>query len=216
MSVAVSVIVPLAVGEELWRSLLPRLEGVGEVLLVSTQAAPDDWEAVKIPSARWWRCDRGGRAAQMNFAATVATGEYLWFVHADSRPPERVAAILQDAIRVRPAALHYFDLRFYDGGWKMRLNEWGVRWRCRLFGNPFGDQAFCLSAAAFKRLGGYDETAPYGEDHLLVLRAGREGVPVRSVGAVMGTTARRYDREGWWRTVLLFQRLWWAQWRQRG
>lgn len=160
-------------------------------------------------------CCRGrGRAAQMNEAAEVAGNPFLWFVHADSRPAPNAGDVLRRALGdSRGEALWFFGLRFYDGGRKMRINEWGVRWRCRLFGNPFGDQAFCLSAGLFVRLGGYDEAVAYGEDQVLALRARRAGARLVALAAVVGTSARRYEQFGWWRTVGLYQGLWWRQWR---
>ena len=56
--------------------------------------------------------------------------------------------------------------------------------------------------------------ADYGEDHLLVLRARRRDIKVRRINAIVGTSARRYLREGWWRTVLLYRRLWMRQYRE--
>ena len=150
----------------------------------------------------------------MNAAAESADGELLWFVHADSRLPDNFAAVVSRAVAA-PAALYYFDLYFYDGGARMIFNEWGVRLRCAIFGNPFGDQAFVVRRDLFVRLGGYSESAAAGEDHLFVLRAARTGTPVRRLGAAIGTSARTYMSRGWWRTVRDYQKIWWRQWRAR-
>ena len=44
-----------------------------------------------------------------------------------------------------------------------------------LAGCAVGDQGFCLSATDLKGLQGYPEQASYGEDHLLVWKAGSMG-----------------------------------------
>lgn len=214
MTPAVSIIIPLSANETLWRQLLPLLPlaDEDELIIAAGEPAPADWLAT--PHRQWRQCDAGGRAAQMNAAAAAARNDFLWFVHADSRPPAEALPLLKTALAHSPTALHYFRLRFYDGGSKMRLNEWGVRLRCHLFKNPFGDQALCLSAALFNQLGGYDENAAYGEDHLLVLRARRSGVAILPVAAAVATSARRYMTRGWWNTVCRYQYLWWRQWRQ--
>lgn len=217
---AISAIVPLAADDDAWRALLPQLAAADEVIVAAAAPPPPDWKTAAPPRAQWLQTAKSGRAAQMNAAAVAARGEFLWFVHADSRLSVTTTAAvgtvtrLRAAVAARPDALHYFDLRFYDGGARMRLNEWGVRLRCRVFGNPFGDQALCLARERFFALGGYDETAPYGEDHLLVLAAGRRQVPIRRIAAPVGTSARRYIKHGWWRTIRLYQKLWLAQWRQ--
>ena len=223
---AISIIIPLAAGESLWQQLLPLLHTAAgdEIILAAAEPAPADWHAP--PRTRWLDCrkdnngddsdsgSRSGRAAQMNAAAAAAQNPYLWFVHADSRPAANALPLLRQALAAKPHALYYFRLTFYDGGWKMRINEIGVRWRCRLFHNPFGDQALCLAASLLQQLGGYDSRAPYGEDHLLALGARRQNIPLICLAAHIGTSARRYQQQGWWKTIFLFQRLWWKQWQQ--
>ncbi|MGI9338977.1 MAG: hypothetical protein ACR2P4_10775 [Gammaproteobacteria bacterium] len=215
----VSIIVPVAAGEEMWRRPFEWDIPADWQLIIA--AAPN----TKTPpitgnKARWLACPRQGRAAQMNAAAACADNEWLWFVHADTvlcaDTCQKLRAAIGDYRQPDTAKtpILYFDLRFVDGGAKMRINEWGVRLRCALFGNPFGDQALCLTQAALRHIGGYDEDADYGEDHLLVLRARQKGIGVRRIPAAVGTSARRYLREGWWRTVLLYRRLWVRQYRK--
>jgi rSAM/selenodomain-associated transferase 1 len=66
---------------------------------------------------------------------------------------------------------------------------------------PFGDQGFCLSNEQFCRLGGFNESLQYGEDHDLIWRAHRAGISVKRVPAPIATSARKYRREGWLRTT---------------
>lgn len=176
---AFSVIVPLTAAEPPPEELL--------------SALPDDMEVILA---------RGGtRAESLDAGAAVARGAFLWFVHADTRLPGDAAEALRAAVRRAPDALHFFDLRF-DGPAVMALNGAGVRLRSRLLRLPFGDQALCLDAGLFRRLGGYPAVAR-GEDHLLVWRAHRAGVPVRPVGASVTTSSRRYRARGWARTTAL-------------
>ena len=209
----ISVIAPLGGGgvpEDFWG----QFAGAREVIVAAREAAPPGWR--DTDSRRWLQCERAGRGEQMNAAAAAAVGDFFWFVHVDSRFDNPAAAMdaLCAAAAEAPSAVHYFDLRFYDGGWKMRLNEWGVRFRCRCFGNPFGDQALGVSREVFFAAGGYPESggAAAGEDHLFVLRAKKLGHPARPTGAVVQTAADKYLRHGWLRTVLRYQKIWMGQW----
>ncbi len=170
------------------------------VPLARGEAEPADLLAV-LPRTFELVLARGGtRASSMNRAAAAATGRNLWFVHADtSITPDGIEALLRRL--TAGDALHYFDLRF-DGGALMRLTELGVGFRSRVLGIPFGDQALCIPAPAFRALGGYDETLDCGEDHVLVRRARRAGLPVRATGASVVTSARKYRQNGWFRTTL--------------
>jgi hypothetical protein len=80
---------------------------------------------------------------------------------------------------------------------------------------PFGDQGLVLARSTMAALGGFDESAPYGEDHLLVWAAHRGGVPLRATGARLLTSARKYQERGWLQTtsahVLLTYRQAWPE-----
>ncbi len=190
-----------------------------EVLLVAADAlsrpAPPGWpEAVALRQIATTR----GRARQMNEGAAAARGAWLWFLHADTRfTPGTLPALLRFLARGEPA-IGWFDLAFRaDGPRLARLNAWGANRRSAWLGLPFGDQGLVLPAEAFARLGGYDEAAPYGEDHLLVWAAHGEGLPLRRLGAGISTSARKYARRGWGATTWLHWRLTalqaWGAWR---
>lgn len=159
----------------------------------------------------------GTRASAMNAGAARASGTTLWFVHADTILGENALDCVRIAAKERQDAIGYCDLRF-DGGGLMRLTDLGVLFRSRILRLPFGDQALVMPAALFQRLGGYPEDAPYGEDHLLVWRAHRTGVPVRPIGALVGTSACKYRVRGWLlmtlRHLSMTIRQAWPEWRE--
>ena len=143
-----------------------------------------------------------GRASQQNLGAAGAQTAYLWFLHADSRlAPDTLPALAAFLARDE-CSLGYFDLRFLDDGprW-MRLNAVGAWLRSRWLGLPFGDQGFVLPRDAFERLNGFDTRLSWGEDHDLVWRARRAGLPLRALNASLYTSARKYAERGWWRTT---------------
>ncbi len=160
-----------------------------------------------------------GRAEQMNNGAKAATGQFFWFVHADSRLAANTLSSLHQAMKAHPDRLIYFDLRFLaDASPLMPLNALGVRLRSRLLQTPFGDQGFCLHRDIFDKINGFPEGEAYGEDHLFVWRARQQGVKLFPTGTTLFTSARKYKKNGWLRTTLLHQYLWlkqaWPQWRK--
>jgi len=210
-----SIVVPIGPGESAWRALLGDLQGVPvdvELLLVGVDAAPPELDALSGVLAgrlRWLQASKG-RASQQNAGAAAARGNWLCFLHADSRL-EAAAVRALAAVAQRAAALYHFDLGFFDGPALLRLNALGANLRSRLFGLPFGDQGLCLPRADFQRLGGFDERLPRAEDHALVWAAHRAKLPVRRLGARLRTSGRRYAEAGWLRTTLRFLALSWTQ-----
>lgn len=204
MGAPLAIVVPLAPGEQAWRGLLPSLlaSTVSDVVVVHTHdARPDDLPGDERRVLRV--ASRQGRAVQLNAGAAATQASWLWFLHADSRLStasfERLARFLATA----PTGIGYFDLRFLDDGpGLVRINEWGARLRSRWLGLPFGDQGFVMRRETFHGLGGFDETLTGGEDHALVWRARRAGVPLEPIRADLWTSARKYHRSGWLRTTL--------------
>lgn len=208
MTHTISIVIPLAAGETAGAELLSDLRrwAVGtEILLVGTGAVPEglrDWLEPDASRPVRWIVAQAGRARQMNAGAQAAEGNFLWFLHADTRLTDGSAEALLRSIAAEPEALHFFSLRFlHDGPTMMRLNAWGAGFRSRVLGMPFGDQGLCLSATRFRELGGFDETLPLAEDHWFVQHARRSGVQLRWTGGTIKTSARKYRERGWWKTT---------------
>lgn len=199
---ALSIVVPVGPGDESWRDLVtalaPQLGPDEELVLSATEPRPPSG----VPAAAAWLQGPPGRARQLNAGAAAARGRWLWLLHADSHLPPEALPALRRRLAAGTRTLWFFDLRFHDDGPPlMRLTAAGARFRSRVLGLPFGDQGLALARDAFEMLGGFPESARYGEDHLLVWAARRAGMAVRPVGPPIGTSARKYRRDGWWRTT---------------
>lgn len=218
-----AIIIPLAPGDTSWTTLLQDLMHLpAGVELIFTGPKPPQAARPTVSSLAgdrhrisWIRTPLG-RARQMNTAARATKRRFLWFLHADSRIDRASIDKLGRALTTTPGAIHYFDLAFDTGGLPfMALNNGGVWVRSHWLGMPFGDQGFCLERELFLLLGGYDEEAPYGEDHLLIWKARRAGVPIKCTGARLVTSPRKYQDRGWlattWRHVSLTAKQAWPE-----
>ncbi len=219
---SLSVIVPLAPGEDEWQPLLEQLAALppgSEVIVVCADDVPRPPPPAWPVQLRYHTCrSEPGRARQQNLGARVANGDWLWFVHADSRLRAETLPALQDFIAQGNESLAWFSLAFrQDGPRWTALNAAGANWRAHRLGLPFGDQGLLLPRARFEALHGFDEHVAYGEDHLLVWAARQAGLPLRHIPAVLETSARKYARYGWLRTTFRHWRLTaaqaWPAWR---
>ncbi len=201
-----TVVVPVGPGDHLddrLRGQLARLPRMAQVCVVSCEESASEVAyapAGEGSSGPQWLHARApaGRASQQNVGAAAATGQWLWFLHADARLADDTLAALARFIAADVAALGYFDLRFLgDGPALMRLNAAGAWLRSHWLGLPFGDQGLLLPRSLFNALGGFDPAIARGEDHQLVWRARHAGVPVLPIGACLYTSARRYAARGW-------------------
>lgn len=145
-----------------------------------------------------------GRARQMNAGARVASGRYLWFLHADTRVPATSWRRLLDVLAVQPA-WGRFDVHLSGNGPSLRLIGSMISLRSRLTGVASGDQGIFISRDLFVKLGGYADM-PLMEDLELCRRLKRLAPP-RCLRPPLVTSSRRWEQRGIWRTVWLMWRL---------
>ena len=222
MSTKLSIIIPIGPNESalgvLVDSLLLFSTECIEVIFVLAEGANtinDRDQVVKQLTAyrNRWLSAPVGRAQQMNAGAQAAEGQYLWFLHLDSRFGRDLVKVLFDTLSMNDGglSLFYFQLNFYDGPKSMRLNTVGANWRSRCLKLPFGDQGFLIARDHFKLLGGFSERTNYGEDHLLVWSLLRNRGKVIELPATLSTSARKYQEHGWFKQSVRHQYLWLMQ-----
>lgn len=142
-----------------------------------------------------------GRGAQLARGADAARGDWLLFLHGDTRLESGWRAAV-DAFIDGPQSREragYFRFALDDRRPAARRLERIVAWRCRRLGLPYGDQGLLIGRAFYERLGGY-RPLPLMEDVDLVRRIGRGRLvelPARAV-----TSAVRYRRDGYLRRSL--------------
>jgi hypothetical protein len=89
----------------------------------------------------------------------------------------------------------YFRFALDDASGAARRVERLVRWRCRAFALPYGDQGLLVSRRLYDEVGGY-RPMPLMEDVDLIRRIGRRRLVELPSAAL--TSAARYRRDGWW------------------
>jgi rSAM/selenodomain-associated transferase 2 len=175
-------------------------------------AQPGDYEVIVVdggsrdrtrgivraePRARLLTAPKG-RAAQMNAGAGEAKGEWLLFLHADTRMPDGALVWLnqmEDEERVQAGG---FLHRFSGGDWRLRLISWLDNFRCVRSRIIYGDQAMFVRRALFEQLGGFPDQ-PILEDVAFCERLIRVTKPVLLRPPVV-TDSRKFVKMGVWKS----------------
>jgi rSAM/selenodomain-associated transferase 2 len=168
----------------------------------TTRAVAEEYGAAFVTARR-------GRGAQMNAAARVASGDYLLFLHADSRIDD--PALLSDAVRALMSEMGdhdrvagHFPLRFMRS---TRRNAMAYRYAeektaFNRVNTTNGDQGLLLTNNFFRSLGGFDESMSFLEDQRIAEKIRSEGKWITLPG-YLKTSARRFEAEGFHRRYIL-------------
>ena len=208
-----SIVIPVLNDTEPLRRLLTSIRPDPQVdIVVVNGGAPDNQlaEICHRPDVRLLT-SAPGRGCQMNVGASAAAGRWIVFLHADTRLPPQWSDEIRRASVDSDVVGGSFRFRLDSDAWQARLIERAVARRVRWLDLAYGDQALFVRRDVFNAIGGYREW-PLMEDVEFVRRLRRAGRLYHSPQPVL-TSARRWERDGWWRrsaTNVMLQTLFFA------
>lgn len=153
-----------------------------ETLLIAQNVGA---KAVKSPEK--------GRAWQMNFGASMAKGDLLYFVHADTIPPKSYLKDLTEAVQQGYQMGRY--LSQYDSkNWFLKINAFLSR--LDTFAGMGGDQTLFITRELFEETGGFNDQMKIMEEFEFSARA-RKNAKYKIIPKAVLISARKYDNNGW-------------------
>lgn len=135
---------------------------------------------------------RCGRAAQLSTGATNATGEALFFLHADTVLPQNALAQIVRTLTKAPSASGSFCLAFAHHHPILRF--YAACSRINSTWTTYGDQGLFMTRQTYDRIGGYRDLALL-EDIDIQKRARHYGHFVKLPESLI-TSPRRFLRDG--------------------
>ncbi len=178
---------------------LPRLLAalVGEVdeVVVADGGSVDGTAALARAAGARVVVASGGRGPQLNAGAAVATGERLWFLHADTGIPPGLGAQVRDA----QARWGCCAVRVGSADPRLRLTGRIMNARARVTGSCTGDMAIWADRALFLAAGGFAPLAALEDLDFSDRLRGSEAWSV--LAPRVTTSARRWEAHGVTRTM---------------
>jgi rSAM/selenodomain-associated transferase 2 len=164
-----------------------------EIIISDGGSADETLQQAKNAGAIAMLSPKKGRAAQMNYGASVAKGDVLYFVHADSFPPASFVADIDKEI-TEGYGLGRYRTKFDSKKSVLKFNAFFTRFD--LFMCYGGDQTLFIKKELFNSIGGFDETMLIMEDYEIITRA-RQQATYRIIQKAALVSARKYDTNNW-------------------
>ena len=165
-----------------------------EILVVDGGSTDGTARMAQEAGARVLSAPKKSRAVQMNYGASLASGEVFYFVHADTLPPP---GYFDDISRnvAEGYQLGRYRTRFDSNNWLLKLNAFFTRFDW--FVCYGGDQTLFITRELFTSIGEFREDLEIMEEYELVARA-REKTRYKIMPGEALVSARKYERNSWW------------------
>lgn len=196
---AISIIIPTLNEEKYIGQLIAYLlqhsgQAVSEIIIADGGSSDNTLAIAKSTGVKVVEVPGKGRAIQMNFGASVASGNILYFIHADSIPPSSFAVDLMQAVNNGYQIGRYIT-RFENSNWLLNINAFFTRFDW--FVCHGGDQTLFITKRLFASLNGYDASLKIMEEYDLTVRAKQQGrYKIIPKGCLVST--RKYRANSWW------------------
>ncbi len=176
--------------QALWKNDVEHL--VKQVIVVDGGSSDDTLKMATIEGVLAVVSPRKGRAAQMNYGASLAKQTVLYFLHADSAPPPAFSTQIVSAILAGNGS-GCFRLQFDHAHWFLKVNCWFTRFNVAAF--HYGDQSLFVKQSVFEDIRGFPESHIVFEDYAIIKELKRKG-PFYIVKKPVITSARKYLQNG--------------------
>ena len=143
-----------------------------------------------------WIVTKCSRAIQMNKGASIAKGEILYFIHADTRPPTSFEYDIRETIS-EGYDFGIFSYKFDSKNFLLGINAMFTKRKGIFVGG--GDQSIFMAKSTFEKLGKFDVCYSIMEDFRLFHKANNMGLQYRLVPNDMIVSARKYEKNSYLR-----------------
>jgi rSAM/selenodomain-associated transferase 2 len=169
-----------------------------EIIVCDGGSTDDTITNAALPGVTVLSSPHKGRAAQMNYGASKAGGDILYFVHADTFPSKNFATDIIEAVKNNFDCGRY-RTKFNSKKWIYKFNAFFTRFDWFIcYG---GDQTFFITQKLFTELGGFKNEMMIMEEYDLTARAKQKGC-YKIFNKTTLISTRKYEGRSWWQVQM--------------
>ena len=191
----ISIIIPTineATNLPLLLSDLSIIQSDGEILIADCGSEDKTIDIANIYGARVYKSKERNRGLQLNIGAKNSKGDWLIFLHADTRLKNDWATKIKSVLKGDDNYIYYFKFKINNKKMVYRLLEILVNFRSQFFKQPYGDQGLIIHRSTYFKNNGFRKI-PIMED-VDFLRRLNNKKDLKKLNIPIFTSSRKWER----------------------
>ena len=164
-----------------------------EIIVIDGGSTDNTVELAENAGAKVISSPQKGRAYQMNLGASIAEGDILYFVHADTLPPTSCLTDIMEALQ-QGFEMGRFLSQYDSSSFLLKINAYFSKYDW--FAGMGGDQTLFITKSLFNEAGGFNGTLKIMEDFEFCARA-RQNHQYKIISKPVLISARKYIKNAW-------------------
>ena len=163
-----------------------------EILIIDSGSEDRTIDVANIYGAKVYKSKERNRGLQLDMGAKYSKGEWLIFLHADSRLTHDWFTKINSAINGEKNFIYFFKFKINDKKIIYRFLEIFVNFRSKYFKQPYGDQGLIIHRSIYLKNNGFRKI-PLMED-VDFLRRLKNQRDLKQINLPIFTSSRKWER----------------------
>ena len=168
------------------------LQKDGEILIIDCGSEDRTIDIAKIYGAKVFNSKERNRGLQLDLGAKNSKGEWLIFLHADTRLTHYWFTKVKSVLNEDKNFIYYFKFKINDKKIIFRVLEILVNFRSQFFKQPYGDQGLIIHRSIYLKNNGFRKI-PLMED-VDFLRRLNNKKDLKQLNLSIFTSSRKWER----------------------
>ena len=171
---------------------LSLIQKEGEILIIDCGSEDRTLDIANIYGAKIYKSKEKNRGLQLDIGAKNSIGEWLIFLHADSRLPHDWLIKIKSVLKGDKNFIYFFKFKINNNKIIYRVLEILVNFRSQFFKQPYGDQGLIIHKSNYLKNNGFRKI-PLMED-IDFLRRLKNKNDLKQLNLPIFTSSRKWER----------------------
>ena len=164
----------------------------GEIIIVDCGSKDKTIDVANIYGAKVYKSKERNRGLQLNIGAKNSRGDWLMFLHADTRLTHDWFRKINSFLKGNKNSIYYFTFKINNKKIVYRVLEILVNFRSRFFKQPYGDQGLIIHKTTYLKNNGFRKI-PLMED-VDFLRRLNKTKDLKQINLPIFISSRKWER----------------------